>query len=267
MTNRPHVLQRFLFHVGTPLAQAGEVVADFLYMTRDVLISVPKALKSPGVIIERFQSLVISSWFLVVITSFATGAAMALQFGQGMSRFGGKLYVPNIIAFAIVRALGPVFACLMVAARSGGGVAAELGSMKITQQIDALRALGTKPEEKLVAPIVIALVCGMPFLTFLADIAGIAGGLLVSISSLGIAPSLYIQKTMDAVPFDDLLFSLAKTSIFGGVIGLISCFMGMRTKTGTSGIGIATTTAIVVANIFVLVGDFFITKLQWMMQW
>ncbi|HET9236832.1 MAG TPA: ABC transporter permease [Oligoflexus sp.] len=267
MTKRSHGVPLFLYHVGTPLAHAAEVVADFLYMAKDVLISVPKALKSPGVIIERFQSLVISSWFLVVITSFATGAAMALQFGQGMSRFGGKLYVPNIIAFAIVRALGPVFACLMVAARSGGGVAAELGSMKITQQIDALRALGTKPEEKLVAPIVIALVCGMPFLTFLADIAGIAGGLLVSISSLGIAPSLYIEKTMNAVPFDDLLFSLAKTSIFGGVIGLISCFMGMRTQTGTSGIGIATTTAIVVANIFVLVGDFFITKLQWMLQW
>ncbi len=267
MTRKAHAMQIFLYHVGTPLAHAGEVVADFLYMTRDVILSIPKALQSPGVIIARFHSLVISAWFLVVITSFATGAAMALQFGQGMSRFGGKLYVPNIIAFAIVRALGPVFACLMVAARSGGGVAAELGSMRITQQIDALRALGTKPEEKLVAPIVIALVCGMPFLTFLADVAGIAGGLLVSVSSLGIAPSLYIQKTMNAVPFYDLLFSLAKTSIFGGVIGLISCFMGMRTQTGTAGIGIATTTAIVVANIFVLVGDFFITKLQWMLQW
>ncbi|MDQ3230479.1 MAG: ABC transporter permease [Pseudobdellovibrionaceae bacterium] len=264
---KSHAMQLFLYNVGTPLAQAGEVVADFLYMTRDVLVSVPKALKSPGVIVERFQSLVISSWFLVVITSFATGAAMALQFGQGMSRFGGKLYVPDIIAFAIIRALGPVFACLMVAARSGGGVAAELGSMKITQQIDALRALGTKPEEKLVAPIVIALILGMPFLTFLADVAGITGGLLVSAGSLGIAPSLYVEKTMNAVPFDDLLFSLAKTSIFGGIIGLIACFMGMRTQTGTSGIGIATTTAIVAANIFVLVGDFFITKLQWIMQW
>ncbi|HYX33775.1 MAG TPA: ABC transporter permease [Oligoflexus sp.] len=264
---KSHAMQLFLYNVGTPLAQAGEVVADFLYMTRDVLVCVPKALKSPGVIVERFQSLVISSWFLVVITSFATGAAMALQFGQGMSRFGGKLYVPDIIAFAIIRALGPVFACLMVAARSGGGVAAELGSMKITQQIDALRALGTKPEEKLVAPIVIALILGMPFLTFLADVAGITGGLLVSAGSLGIAPSLYIEKTMNAVPFDDLLFSLAKTSIFGGIIGLIACFMGMRTQTGTSGIGIATTTAIVAANIFVLVGDFFITKLQWIMQW
>jgi phospholipid/cholesterol/gamma-HCH transport system permease protein len=267
MTNRPHALQRFFYHVGTPLAHGGEVVADFLYMTRDVVVSIPKALKSPAVIIERFNSLIISAWFLVVITSFATGAAMALQFGQGMSRFGGKLYVPDIIAFAIVRALGPVFACLMVAARSGGGVAAELGSMRITQQIDALRALGTKPEEKLIAPIVIALVCGMPFLTFLADMAGIAGGLLVSVGSLGITPSLYIQKTMNAVPFDDMLFSLLKTSLFGGMIGLISCFMGMRTQTGTSGIGIATTTAIVVANIFVLVGDFFVTKLQWMMQW
>lgn len=267
MMKPSHAMQLVFYRLGTPLANAGEVVSDFLLLTWEVIRCSPKAFRSPGVIVERFQSLVISAWFLVVITSFATGAAMALQFGQGMSRFGGKLYVPNIVAFAIVKALGPVFACLMVAARSGGGVAAELGSMKITQQIDALKAIGTNPHEKLVAPIVLALIFGMPFLTFLADVAGIAGGLLVSSGSLGIAAPLYIQKTMQSIHMKDLIISLAKTSIFGGMIGLISCFMGMRTQTGTSGIGVATTTAIVAANIFVLVGDFFITKLQWILQW
>ncbi|RZA13764.1 MAG: ABC transporter permease, partial [Proteobacteria bacterium] len=137
-----HASHVVLVKLGGPLARGGQVTSEFMALVFDFLRSAPAALKSPGVIIERFFALIVSSWFLVAITTFATGAALALQFGQGMSRFGGKLYVPNIVAFAIIRALGPVFACLMVAARSGGGVAAELGSMKVTQQIDALKALG-----------------------------------------------------------------------------------------------------------------------------
>ncbi len=262
-----HSFHIFLLRLGSPLADAGLVSFEFLTLVKDFLRCVPGALRSPSVILERFHTLIISATVLVVITSFATGAGLALQFGQGMSRFGGKLYVPNIVAFAIIRSLGPVFACLMVAARSGGGVAAELGSMRVTQQIDALKAMGADPNEKLVAPIVIALALGMPFLTFLADVAGITGGLLVSMSSLGIAAPLYLQKTVDSVQFFDLLISLTKTAVFGGIIGLISCFIGMRSSTGTSGIGIATTAAIVAANIFVLVADLLVTKIQWMLRW
>jgi len=267
MKSLAHGARVVLLRIGAPLARGGQVTYEFLELFLDFLRNVPKALMSPNVIVERFFSLVVSAWFLVAITSFATGAALALQFGQGMARFGGKLYVPNIVAFAIVRALGPVFACLMVAARSGGGVAAELGSMKVTQQIDALKALGANPTEKLVAPIVIALALGMPFLTFIADVAGITGGLLAATGSLNIAPTLYLQKTVESVHIMELVISLAKTSVFGATIGLISCFIGMRTTTGTSGIGIATTSAIVAANIFVLVADLLVTKVLWMLQW
>ncbi|RZA20369.1 MAG: ABC transporter permease, partial [Proteobacteria bacterium] len=140
-------------------------------------------------------------------------------------------------------------------------------SMKVTQQIDALKALGANPTEKLVAPIVIALALGMPFLTFIADVAGISGGLLAATGSLGIAPSLYLQKTVDSIRITEFIISLVKTSAFGAIIGLISCFVGMRTTTGTSGIGIATTSAIVAANIFVLVADLLVTKVLWMFQW
>lgn len=264
MKSPAHTMRLVLFKLGTPLAYRGETIYDFLALVGNVLTSIPAALKSPGVILQRFFSLVVSAWFLVAITSFATGAALALQFGQGMSRFGGKLYVPDIVAFAIVRALGPVFACLMVAARSGGGIAAEIGSMKVTQQIDALRALGADPHEKLVAPIIIALAIGMPCLTFIADFSGILGGLLLAKSSLGIAVPLYLQKTVDSIPMQDLLISLGKTSLFGIIIGFIASFNGLRTKTGTSGIGVATIGAIVAANIFVLVADFMVTKVLWM---
>ncbi len=262
-----HYTHLILLRLGEPLARSGQTTTDFLLLVKDVTLAIPKALLSPSVIVERFFSLIVSSWLLVAITSFATGAALALQFGQGMTRFGGKLYVPNIVAFAIIRALGPVFACLMVAARAGGGVSAELGSMKVTQQIDALKALGSNPYEKLAAPIVIALALGLPFLTFIADFAGIAGGLMASTGSLGIAPSLYLQKTVDSIRVSEFLFSLIKTSVFGAVIGLIACFHGERTKNGTSGIGVATTTAIVAANIFVLIADLLVTKLQWILKW
>lgn len=267
MKSPRHAVHVLLVKLGGPLARGGQVTSEFLSLSFDVARSIPRALLSPGVIIERFFALIISAWFLVAITSFATGAAMALQFGQGMTRFGGKLYVPNIVAFAIIRSLGPVFACLMVAARSGGGVAAELGSMKVTQQIDALKALGANPTEKLVAPIIIALALGMPFLTFIADFAGISGGLMAATGSLGIAPSFYLQKTADSVRMSEFVISLAKTSAFGAIIGLISCFVGLRTTTGTSGIGVSTTSAIVAANIFVLVADLLVTKLLWMFQW
>lgn len=266
MKTPAHALRVVLFRLGGPLARWGQTTYDFLMLVASVLRFLPSALTSPGVIAQRFFTLVVSAWVLVSVTSFATGAALALQFGQGMSRFGGKLYVPNIVAFAIIRALGPVFACLMVAARSGGGIAAELGSMKVTQQIDALRALGAHPNEKLVAPIVIALALGMPVLTFIADFFGILGGLLVANSSLGIAVPLYLQKTVDSIAMRDLIISLAKTSVFGAVIGLIACFIGLRTSTGTSGIGVATIAAIVAANIFVLLADFLVTKVLWMFQ-
>ena len=261
-----HFVHYTLVRIGAPWAEAGLVTFDFLALAWEVLLAIPHALRSPGVIMERFTSLVVRAWILVAVTSFATGAALALQFGEGMSRFGGKLYVPNIVAFAIVRALGPIFACLMVAARSGGGVAAEIGSMKVTQQIDALQALGGRSSEKLIAPIVIALAMGLPFLTFIADVAGITGGLLASTSSLSIAPALYLQKTFASVHSHDLIVSFFKTAFFGGSIGLIACFQGLRTSAGTAGIGLATTAAIVAANIFVLVGDLFITKTLWMFK-
>lgn len=262
-----HAYKAFLAKLGAPLARWGQVTSEFLELTFEVIKTTPRALLSPGVITERFFGLIISSWVLVAITAFATGAALALQFGQGMSRFGGTLYVPNIVAFAIIRALGPVFACLMVAARSGGGIAAELGSMKVTQQIDALKALGANPTEKLITPIVIALALGMPFLTFIADFCGIAGGLMAASGSLGIAPSLYLQKTVDSIQISEFVISLIKTSFFGAMIGLISSFVGLRTSSGTSGIGISTTAAIVAANIFVLVADLLVTKVLWMLQW
>ena len=261
-----HHFRAGLVRIGQPLSRAGEVTFEILDLGWKTARSSVFALASPSVVIERFLLLVYRTAPLVFITSFATGAALALQFGQGMARFGGKLYVPNILAIAIVKALGPVFACLMIAARAGGGIAAEIGAMKVTQQLDALKALGSDPVQKLVAPSVLALMLGGPFLAFISDFSGILGGLLAGMGSLGIAPALYLEKTMNSIREADVVIGLVKTAVFGGGVALIGSYCGLRTKTGTAGIGVATTAAIVAANVFVLVADLIVTKLIWVLQ-
>lgn len=220
-----------------------------------------------SLVLEQFMLLIVKSAPLVFITALSTGAVMALQFGYGMERFGGKLYVPTIVAISIVRVLGPVFTCLMLAGRAGAGIAAELGSMAVTQQVDAIRALGTDPIKKLVVPRVLVLMVGAPLLTLMADILGITGGMLVSASGLQISPALYIQKSFEALKVADILVGTGKTVLFGLFIGFTSCFYGLRTREGTVGIGFSTTKAVVLSSIFIMVGDVFVTKVSWILKW
>lgn len=217
--------------------------------------------------LEQFRLLVVKSAPLVLVTATSTGAVMALQFGYGMERFGGKLYVPTVVALSIVRVLGPVFTCLMLAGRAGAGVAAELGSMQVTQQVDAIRALGTDPIKKLVVPRVLALTVGAPLLTLLADVAGIAGGMAVSTAALGFPPLLYVRKSYDALAAADMLVGTGKTVFFGAFIGIASSLAGLRTREGTVGIGHATTRAVVACSVFIMVGDVLFTKLSWILKW
>lgn len=219
------------------------------------------------ILVEQFLLLIVRSAPLVLITGISTGAVMALQFGYGMERFGGKLYVPTVVAVSIVRVLGPIFTCLMLAARAGAGVAAELGSMSVTQQVDAIRALGTDPVRKLVVPRVIVLVVGAPLLTLLVDLFGILGGMLVSASSLQIPFAYYISKSNAALTLSDVAVGTGKTIVYGALIGLISCFEGLRTHAGTAGIGTATTRAVVLSSIAITLADVLFTKLSWILKW
>ena len=257
---------RALIGLGDGLFVAFEAVYDFAALTAATAAAAVSRPFYASLAVEQFHELIVKSLPLVLLTAMSTGAVMALQFGQGMGRFGGKLFVPTLVAVAVVRALGPIFTSLMIASRVGAGVAAEVGSMTVTQQVDAIRALGTDPIRKLVVPRVAVLVLGVPLLTLLADVVGILGGLLVS-GGLGISAELYARKSLVAIRLGDVIVGTGKTAMFGLFIGMIACFKGLRTRNGTIGIGVATTQAVVAGSVFIMLADLLITKLSWLIGW
>ncbi|MGE4234038.1 MAG: MlaE family ABC transporter permease [Bacteriovoracia bacterium] len=211
--------------------------------------------------VEQLFLIGVRSLPLVAVTGLATGSVMALQFGYGLERFGGKLYVPKVLALSVVREMGPVFTSLLVAARIGSGISAEVGSMNVTQQIDAIRALGTSPIKRIVLPRLVATVIALPILTIFADFIGILGGLLVTVKELGQTADFFITKSIEAVLMSDFFYSLIKPFVFAFFIALIACYRGMRTSGGTRGVGDSTTWVVVTTNITIMIADFFLTKL------
>ncbi len=214
-----------------------------------------------SLILEQILHLGIRSLVLVLVVGLATGSVMALQFGYGLAKFGGTLYVPKIVSLSILREMGPVFTSLLLAGRIGSGIAAEVASMKVTQQIDAIRALGTSPIKRIVIPRFVATALALPLLTVVANYIGIVGGMLVSTHELGINPEFFYAKTVDTVTVWDLLTGLIKSFVFGCFIAIAACWKGLNTEGGTQGIGNTTTWVVVSSSIFVLVADFFLSKL------
>lgn len=203
---------------------------------------------------------------LILITTGSIGMVMALQFGLGLEKFGGKLYVPKLVAATILREMGPMFTSLMLAARVGAGIASEIGSMVVTQQIDAIRALGTSPIQKIVIPRVLACLIALPILVAFANVIGNLGGMVVAATELGLDPSFYYIKIMSTASLEDYLSGFGKTFFFAVFISVPACYFGLNVKNGAKEVGIATTQAVVVASIMILVGDFFLSKIFWMIS-
>ena len=207
----------------------------------------------------QFNAIVVRSTAIVTLTALFTGMVLALQTADSLTRFGAKPYTGSFVGLAFVLELGPVLTALMVSGRVGAGITAELGSMAVTEQIDAIRAMGADPVQKLVLPRVLSLTVGLPMLTMLAYILGIFGGSLIA-QQYGITGNFYLQTVVNVVTISDVIESLSKTIVFGWMIGTIGCLLGLKTTGGTVGVGRATTTAVVTASIGVLVYDFFLTK-------
>jgi phospholipid/cholesterol/gamma-HCH transport system permease protein len=233
------------------------------------------AVRTPGGLLRRgfrlkdvvlqFDAIVARSTTIVSITALFTGMVLALQTVNSLARFGAKPYTGSFVGLAFVLELGPVLTALVVAGRVGAGITAEIGSMAVTEQVDAIRAMGADPIQKLVLPRVIALTLGLPMLAVLADLLGTIGGMLIA-TQYGIGLNFYYQSVVKVVGIDDLLNGLVKTFFFGWVISMVGCHLGLRTTGGTVGVGRATTTAVVVSSIAVLVSDFFLTKLLLVFQ-
>jgi phospholipid/cholesterol/gamma-HCH transport system permease protein len=202
-----------------------------------------------------------NSLLIVFLTNIFTGMVMALQTAYGLQRFGAKLYVGNIVSLAQVRELGPVLTAIMLCGRVGAGIAAEVASMVVTEQVDAIKALGANPIRKLVSPRVLAAMIVVPLMTVLADLIGIAGGALVATLELNITWHTYVRSVVTFVTIKDVFDGLIKAGVFGFLLVSVACYKGLHARGGTEGVGMATTEAVVTGSILILVSDFFLTKL------
>lgn len=212
-------------------------------------------------VVEQFEQIGIGSLTVVLLTGFFTGAVLALNFGITLDQFGARPFVGRLVSASMVKELGPVLTGLMLAGRVGSGIAAEIGSMVVTDQINALRALGTDPIRKLVVPRVLAGFFMAPVLTVIADTVGIIGGWLIAVFQLRVASSLYWSSIIEGLYMEDAVMGLVKPFVLGFVIVTIGCHVGLRTRGGTQGVGRATTAAVVASSVAVIAVDFFVTRL------
>jgi phospholipid/cholesterol/gamma-HCH transport system permease protein len=198
---------------------------------------------------------------IVVLIGFFTGAVLALQTASTLEQFGSLSLTGQLVALSMVRELGPVLTGILVAGRNSSGMASELGSMQVTEQIDAMRAMGVDPTKKLVTPRVVATVVMLFFLSIISDLVGLAGGFVISYVLLGLDPNQYWTTAYQALHFADVFMGLGKPAVFGFIISSVGCYYGMAARGGTQGVGRATTQAVVSASVLIVVTDFFLTKL------
>ena len=198
---------------------------------------------------------------IVILTGFFSGLVITMQMSRALAQYGAVGQVGPIVAITLVRELGPVLTALLVAGRNASGIASELGSMKVTEQIDAMRALGTDPVQKLVTPRMIATCVMLPMLTIVADFVGMFGGYIIAKFSLGLTTSQYWTPAYRAIEGNDVVQGLLKPFVFAFVISLVGCFYGLRTTGGTQGVGRATTQAVVVASVWVFVLTALLTRI------
>jgi len=210
----------------------------------------------------QMDSIGIGSLPIVILTGFFTGCVLALQSATSLQEFGAVSMTGSLVSLSMVRELGPVLTGLMISGRNASGIASELGSMKVTEQIDAMRALGTDPIRKLVTPRLVATIFMMFWLTILSDAVGIAGGALVSVSILGLNFNSYFHSSYRALVYGDVVQGLTKPLVSGFIITTVGCYFGLNAKGGTQGVGRATTQAVVYSSVFIILVDFLVSRLM-----
>lgn len=238
-----------------------ESVQEFFYLSGRALRNVFRRPHYADDIVLQMEIIGFGSLPIVVLTGFFSGAVMGLQLSKALSQYGAVGKIGELVAITLVRELGPVLTSLMVAGRNSSGIASELGSMKVTEQIDAMRALGTDPIQKLVKPRLIATCVVLPLLTIIADFLGLVGGFVIAFTMLNLTPAHYWNSAWQAIDFSDLFQGLIKPFSFAFIVALVGCHYGLRTTGGTQGVGRSTTRAMVVASVWIFVMDFFITRM------
>lgn len=215
----------------------------------------------PRQVTEQMSRIGVDSLPIVSMISLFTGMVLALQSAYQLQRFAAEMYIASLVAFSMTRELAPVLTALIVAGRVGAAITAELGTMQVTEQIDALETLATNPVKYLVVPRFLALVVVMPLLTLYADMIGIIGGYVVGVYKLGISHAMYMKNTWDPLRYKDIWTGLVKSLVFAIIICIIACYEGMKTEGGAEGVGRSTTASVVTSFILIIASDCFLTAL------
>jgi len=211
--------------------------------------------------LDQMDDIGVGSLPIVLLSGFFIGAVMVLQTGAQFERFGQASLTGDIVSLALIRELGPSITGLLVAGRCASGIASELGSMQVTEQVDAMRAMGTDPSRKLVTPRVLATLITVPLLTTISVFVGLIGGMVASILSLSISGTTFWERAIKIVQFSDIMQGFSKSCVFGLILATVGCYQGLNVRGGTQGVGRATTQAVVVSSVLIIVADTFLTKL------
>jgi phospholipid/cholesterol/gamma-HCH transport system permease protein len=245
-----------------PFKRYVQIVQDYSFLAARAVA----ALFTPPIyvndLLEQMDIIGIGSLPIVLLTGVFIGAVMVLQTASQFERFGETALTGDVVALALVRELGPAITGLLVAGRNASGMASELGSMLVTEQVDAMRAMGTDPNRKLVAPRVLATVCVLPLLTAMADFVGLIGGFVIAYFTLRIGRVEFWTRAINALQFSDLMQGMAKPVVFGFLLATVGCYKGLTVRGGTQGVGRATTQAVVISSVLILITDFFLTKVS-----
>jgi phospholipid/cholesterol/gamma-HCH transport system permease protein len=230
-----------------------ETFQEFLFLSGRAFRNIVRSPHYTDDIILQMDAIGVGSLFIVSLIGFFSGVVMALQMSRALATYGAQGQIGQIVSITLVRELGPVLASLLVAGRNASGIASELGSMRVTEQIDAMRALGTDPIQKLVTPRLIAMAFVLPLLTIIADFLGLIGGYFIAYSMLNITTSQYWSTAWRVLEYNDLTQGLLKPFLFAIVIALVGCYYGINTTGGTQGVGRSTTKAVVVASVWIFI--------------
>lgn len=251
-----------LFHlIGSRSLAFIEEAGKIMMLLNDTVILIFRRPFNLKDIFKQMEEVGVKSIPVVLITGAFTGAVLALQSYTGFKRFNAEAFVGTVVALSVTRELGPVLAGLMVSGRVGSSMAAELGTMQVTEQIDALYTLAVNPVKYLIVPRLLAAFIMMPVLVIFADLIGITGGYIVSVNILGSNPYIYMERTWSYLEFNDIYSGLLKACIFGIIIATVSCYQGFYTQGGAEGVGKATTKAVVLSCLLILIFNYIITAL------
>lgn len=258
---QPQEPSRWIFQILTPIENACAHAGGVSILLGQSLYRIFQRPYRIHQWIEQMEQVGVHSLAVALLTASFTGMVMVLQTGVQLGRFQSETMTPGIAGIALLREIAPVLTSLAIAARIGAGITAEIGTMKVTEQIDALESMGTDPVHYLVVPRLVACMLMVPALTILADLVGIFGGCLIGVTKLGISFKAYLDITFHWVQPQDFYSGFLKTIVFGGIVASIGCYLGLRSSGGAEGVGTATTRSVVASFILILVSDYFLTEI------